>query len=126
MKLPVYISAHCYGAFLRGCERVLCRYRGLHIPLAVRSIPPVELRGPSDRVNQYTRYMSGRCKGWSARTFSHSLCTSLSASCLQVIRLSIQPSRVGIVAGSEAGADDSCIGSGILTSSMLVSMVARC
>jgi hypothetical protein len=43
---------------------------------------------------------------------------------LQLIRLSIQPSSVGIVAGSEAGADDNCIGSGILTSSMLVSMVA--
>jgi hypothetical protein len=28
------------------------------------------------------------------------------------------------VAGSDAGADDSCMGSGILTSSMLVSMVA--
>jgi hypothetical protein len=28
------------------------------------------------------------------------------------------------VAGSDAGADDSCMGSGILTSSMLVSMIA--
>jgi hypothetical protein len=28
-----------------------------------------------------------------------------------------------MVAGSDAGADDSCMGSGILTSSMLVSMV---
>jgi hypothetical protein len=60
----------------------------------------------------------------SAHTLSHSLCTSLSASCLQLIRLSIQPSNVGIVVGSEVGADDSCIGSGIFTSSMLVSMVA--
>lgn len=59
-----------------------------------------------------------------SRTFSHSLWTSLSANCLQLIRLSIQPSRVGIVAGSEAGAEESCMGSGILTSSMLVSMAA--
>lgn len=59
-----------------------------------------------------------------AHTLSHSLCTSLSANCLQFIRLSIQPSRVGIVVGSDVGADDSCMGSGILTSSMLVSMIA--
>lgn len=31
------------------------------------------------------------------RTFSHNLCTSDSVSCLQAIRLSIQPSRVGMV-----------------------------
>ena len=31
---------------------------------------------------------------------------------------------MGIEAGSDAGTDDSCAGSGILTSSMLVSMVA--
>jgi hypothetical protein len=31
-----------------------------------------------------------------------------------------------MVAGSDAGADDSCMGSGILTSSMLVSMVGGC
>ena len=37
------------------------------------------------------------------RTLSHSLCTSVSASCLQFIKLSIQPSRVGIDAGSDAG-----------------------
>ena len=60
----------------------------------------------------------------SSHTLSHSLCTSLSANCLHCIRLSIQPSRVGIVAGSDAGADESCIGSGIFTSSMFVSMAA--
>jgi len=59
-----------------------------------------------------------------AHTFSQSLCTSLSASCLQLMRLSIQPSSVGIVVGSVVRTDDSCIGSGILTSSMLVSMTA--
>lgn len=57
-------------------------------------------------------------------TLSHSLCTSLSANCLQLIRLSIQPSSVGIEAGSDGGAEDSCMGSGIFTSSMFVSMMA--
>ena len=37
------------------------------------------------------------------RTLSHSLWTSFSASCLQFIRLSIHPSRVGIEPGSVAG-----------------------
>jgi hypothetical protein len=73
-------------------------------------------------IGQYTR--SAGPAAWLPLTFSHSLCTSLSASCLHVMSVSIQPSSVGIVAGSEAGADDSCICSGILTSSMLVSMVA--
>jgi hypothetical protein len=56
-----------------------------------------------------------------AHTFSHSLCTSLSASCLHVIRLSIQPSSVGIVVGSVVGTDDIGMGSD-LTSSMFVSI----
>lgn len=54
------------------------------------------------------------------RTFSHSLCTSASDNCLQAIRFSIQPSSVGIEGGSR-GADVGCA-SGILTSSMFVSM----
>jgi hypothetical protein len=55
-------------------------------------------------------------------TFSHSLWTSTSASCLQLIKLSIQPSKVGIEAVSVEG--DSLEGSGTLpTSSMLVSML---
>ena len=36
-------------------------------------------------------------------TLSQSLCTSFSANCLQLIKLSIQPSKVGIDAGSVAG-----------------------
>lgn len=63
----------------------------------------------------------------SPRTFSQSLCTSTSASCLHVIRLSIHPSRVGMDAGSVAG--DNLDGSGALpTSSILVSMMSllRC
>jgi hypothetical protein len=59
-----------------------------------------------------------------SHTFSHNLCTSLSANCLQVINVSIQPSKVGMVAGSVDGIDDRCVGSGIFTSSMLVSIVA--
>lgn len=43
-------------------------------------------------------------------TLSHNLWTSFSASCLQFIKLSIQPSRVGIDAGSVAG--DNLCGSG--------------
>ena len=55
-------------------------------------------------------------------TFSQSLCTSVSANCLHVIKLSIHPSRVGIEAGSEAG--DNLDGSGARpTSSILVSMM---
>ncbi len=71
------------------------------------------------------------CWGWGGveersqeprRTFSHSLWTSASASCLHCIRLSIQPSRVGTVAGSMlTGA--SSVGTRP-TSSMFVSMLA--
>lgn len=48
-------------------------------------------------------------------TLSHNLWTSFSANCLQFIRLSIQPSKVGIDAGSEAG--ESRVGSGSLPTS---------
>lgn len=55
-------------------------------------------------------------------TFSQSFCTSTSANCLQVIRLSIHPSKVAMGAASDAG--DNLAGSGALpTSSMLVSML---
>jgi hypothetical protein len=57
-------------------------------------------------------------------TFSQSLCTSTSASCLQLIKLSIQPSKVGIVAGSRLTGASSA-GAGRPTSSMLVSMTAK-
>jgi hypothetical protein len=52
------------------------------------------------------------------RTLSHKRETSLSASCLQFIRLSIQPSRVGIDPGSDVG--DSLCGSGILPTSISI------
>ncbi len=54
------------------------------------------------------------------RTLSQSLWTSTSASCLQVIKLSIQPSSVGMVAGSAWTGDRSA--GALPTSSMLVSM----
>lgn len=55
-------------------------------------------------------------------TFSHNRCTSTSANCLQVMRLSIHPSKVGIGAASDAG--EILAGSGALpTSSILVSMI---
>lgn len=56
-------------------------------------------------------------------TFSQSLWTSISGSCLQAIRPSIQPSRVGTVVGSRVTADVSSAGARP-TSSMLVSIVA--
>ena len=49
------------------------------------------------------------------RTLSQSLETSFSASCLQFIRFSIQPSSVGIDPGSVVG--DSLCGSGIFPTS---------
>lgn len=55
-------------------------------------------------------------------TFSQSLCTSDSASCLQVIKLSIQPSSVGMVVGSVGGAGAISVGTRP-TSSILVSML---
>lgn len=53
-------------------------------------------------------------------TLSQSLCTSASASCLQLIKLSIHPSSVGMVAGSLMTGDTSV--GGLPTSSILVSM----
>jgi len=53
--------------------------------------------------------------------FSQSRMTSCSASCLQFIKLSIQPSSVGIVAGSWVGADGRSAGTRP-TSSIFVSM----
>ena len=120
----MYVAADRDWAFLRHCEHAYRKGGAVHVPLAARWIHPATLRGPVMEMDQYAPYTERGCRKHVSHTFSHSLCTSLSASCLQLMRLSIQPSRVGIVAGSDAGADDSCMGSGILTSSMLVSMVA--
>lgn len=56
-------------------------------------------------------------------TFSQSLCTSVSLSCLQFMRLSIQPSRVGTDAGSVCTGDTSA--GALPTSSILVSMMLQ-
>jgi len=95
------------------------------LPLAVRWIPLEEPREPirTQLLADVLPPVAMRRQRFS-HTFSHSLCTSLSASCLQVIKVSIQPSSVGMVAGSVDGIDDRCVGSGIFTSSMLVSIVA--
>jgi hypothetical protein len=63
---------------------------------------------------------------WWDRTLSHSLDTSLSASCLQLIRFSIQPSSVAIDPGSLVG--DSLCGSGIFptSTSIFESMLSSC
>lgn len=55
-------------------------------------------------------------------TFSHNLCTSDSASCLQLIKLSIHRSMLGIVVGSVGGAGARSVGTRP-TSSMFVSML---
>lgn len=54
-------------------------------------------------------------------TFSHNLWTSDSANCLQLIKLSIQPSSVGMVAGSKL--DEVSSAGTRPTSSIFVSMV---
>jgi hypothetical protein len=120
----VYITADCDRAFLHHGERIVKPQRKGYVPLAVRWTLPEVPRGPVARCLSEGAISADFLRQAVSHTFSHSLCTSLSASCLQLIRLSIQPSSVGIVVGSDVGADDSCMGSGILTSSMLVSMAA--
>jgi hypothetical protein len=124
MELAVYITTDGDGAFLCDSERVSNSQQEGHVPLAVRWTRPEVPRGPVTRCLSEKAVPAAVLHQTMSHTLSHSLCTSLSASCLQLMRLSIQPSSVGIVVGSEAGADDSCMGSGILTSSILVSMVA--
>lgn len=70
------------------------------------------------------RHDDTRLAGISMRdlTFSHSLCTSDSASCLHDMRLSIQPSTLGMVVGSVGGAGARSVGTRP-TSSMFVSML---
>lgn len=57
-------------------------------------------------------------------TFSQSLWTSDSASCLQFIKLSIQPSSVGMVVGSIGGIGATSAGT-LPTSSIVASIVVR-
>lgn len=124
MELAVYITADSDGAFLCDGELMSQSRQKGYVPLAVHWTRPEVPREPVTRYLSEKAFPMTLCARQMSRTLSHSLCTSLSASCLQLMRLSIQPSSVGIVVGSDVGADDSCMGSGILTSSILVSMVA--
>lgn len=99
-----------------------------HLPRAGRWTRPGAPPGPERTTSAPVRYATDsggqRCTA-SKRvgTLSQSRCTSSSFSCLQLIRLSIQPSSVGTVVGSALRVD-SWLGSGSFpTSSMLVSMV---
>jgi hypothetical protein len=114
---PHTVTGH-FCAIVSGGWR---RSEGVYVPRAVRSTRPGVPRGP---IAHLVRMCRDHAYEQLSHTFSQSRCTSLSANCLQLMRLSIQPSRVGIVVGSVVGADDSCMGSGIFTSSILVSMVA--
>lgn len=124
VELAMYITADCDGAFLYQGERISDSQRRWYVPLAVRWTRPGVPRGPVAQCSSEDAIWAVFLREAMSHTLSHSLCTSLSASCLQLMRLSIQPSSVGIVVGSDVGADDSCMGSGIFTSSILVSMVA--
>lgn len=123
VELAVYITAHCNGAFLYSCKP-----RITHNAVMAQSLTTGCTFDSSWRTSR--AYSSIACQHDIMKpalsnvspTLSHNLCTSLSASCLQLIKLSIQPSSVGMVVGSVAGTDDICIGS-VLTSSMLVSML---
>lgn len=70
----------------------------MNLPLAVHSIPLEELLEPGTISTLLTQTTVSEL-----HTLSQSFETSLSANCLQFIKLSIQPSNVGIDAGSEAG-----------------------
>jgi hypothetical protein len=125
VELAVYVAADCDGTFLGGnvseageADRHNNKtYHWLHIGLFLKNFSSLEATAA---ISMRLHFVSDSKQ----ITLSHSRCTSLSASCLQFMRLSIQPSSVGIVVGSLEGTDESAMGSGILTSSMLVSMLA--
>ena len=104
MKLSMYIPTNCDWAFLEcRSEPNVILYPALqsHLLLVVHSIHPAK---PPEPIAICTYQASKQRARWMAiQTRSHSRCTSLSASCLQFIRLSIHPSKVGIDAGSAAG-----------------------
>src|SRR4051812_24578229 len=95
-------------------------YHRLHIRLVLQDLSCLITRGQSKSLGMTPP--PGLSKSANVNTLSQSLCTSCSASCLHVIKLSIHPSRIGIDAGSVVG--DSLVGDGTLpTSSMFVSIV---
>jgi hypothetical protein len=128
MELSMDISTHCDRAFLRcGNPRSdpVLRLLGSsqYVPPAARSTHPVTPLSPDNNISGVTQtFLLDRQAG--RLTLSHNLCTSFSASCLQFIKFSIQPSRVGMEPGSVVG--DSRCGSGdrAVSISMLFSIVA--
>jgi hypothetical protein len=127
MELTVNISADCHRAFLdilSVADRGDCSTRleslttGCTFDSSCRTS-----RAWTRTVRYHTQLTEPVCQCLrEIRTFSHNRWTSTSANCLHCMRLSIQPSRVGIEAGSDAG--ESLAGSAARpTSSILVSMV---
>lgn len=136
VELTMDITAHCHWAFLT-------RVRYIHLQLFELSYHWLDIRFFLQYLACLSSILSAqhlhrhwiheieiKLKGCSRRvrhkthTFSHNLWTSTSASCLQAIKLSIHPSKVGIDAGS-AVVEGSLAGSGNLpTSSMLVSILS--
>jgi hypothetical protein len=53
VKLSVYISADCDGAFLRNCQWICEEYIARSVPLVERLTPPARLHGPIVRLCQY-------------------------------------------------------------------------
>lgn len=147
VELTMDISANGHRAFLRGsawsrrhqrASMAGITYDGLYVGLFLENLACLETGGnhvnslPSMRAHATPPASAARGPGLGEkvtarkddgkkRTFSHSLWTSTSASCLQVIRLSIQPSRVGMVAGSAL--DDIGSAGARPTSSMFVSIL---
>ena len=96
MKLAVDVAADCYWAFLKGVSfRFSC----------VLSIHTTGWTFDSSCSTSlaYCLVSAGLPHDKTVLTLSHNLRTSLSANCLQFIRLSIQPSKVGMDWVSETG-----------------------
>ncbi len=120
VKLTMYISTHGDGTFLR--RLIKLSYTSLRLDIdgdlrqAAHSTPLVVLLGPKvcselgqpsifplrpSNPLEYVRCCQALRE--EDRTLSVNLRTSVSDSCLQLIKLSIHPSSVGIEAGSVAG-----------------------
>lgn len=131
MKLTMYITTDSDWTFLRiqsatsptkRFTATVSTNHGLHIRLISQHFPSLAATPVSAiALIAIIRDMVGS----DIRTLSHSLCTSFSASCLQLIRFSIQPSKVGIDWGSDVG--DSRWGSGSFPiSTSIFESIPRC
>lgn len=103
-------------------------YNGLHVRFFLQHFPCL-CRSSKKKIHRQNHmassfFESTMIAGERSRTRSHSLRTSSSASCLQLIRFSIHPSSVGIDPGSVVG--DRWWGSGerAASISMLLSIAA--